>query len=337
MNGLERLQAALRFESADRLPVVPQIFGHAAVLAGVPLGDYVRSGELVARCQSDALRHYGHDAVFAFLDACVETEAMGAVLAYHADQYPSVAGYPLDAGAAPERLAIPDPQSAGRMPQVLAALAGLRAAHGQTAAVVGVVLGPMTLAQQLMGPEAALYLAADEPQSFEKLLDRATEVALRFGRAQLEAGAHLMMVFDPAASPDVVPAAFFREFELPRLSALFGAFKQAGSLANWLHIAGQIAPILGYYPEAAVDIANFDYCVDPLQARQILPHLCLDGNIKSLSFVLNSPEEIAAEAHRLVELFAGRGGFILSSGCEVPPEAKPQNVAAMVAAACTST
>ena len=140
------------------------------------------------------------------------------------------------------------------------------------------------------------------------------------------------MVFDPAASPAVVPPAFFRELLLPRLTVLFSAFKKAGALATWLHVAGATEPILGYYPQAGADIANLDYDVDPVNARRILARTCLDGNIRPLSFVLGSPEEIAIEGRRLVESFAEGGGFILSSGCEIPLEAKPENVAAMVSA-----
>jgi uroporphyrinogen decarboxylase len=75
-----------------------------------------------------------------------------------------------------------------------------------------------------------------------------------------------------------------------------------------------------------------DYEVDPRDAARILPRTCLDGNIRPLSFVLGAPDEISAECRRLATLFEARGGFILSSGCEIPLEAKPANVAAMVAA-----
>jgi uroporphyrinogen decarboxylase len=332
MNGLERLQATVRFERTDRTPVVAQIFGHAATLAGVPLSDYARDGAILARCQLDAWRRYGHDAVFAFMDANVETEAAGCVIDFHDDQYSQVGSYVLAPRVPLDRISIPDPYAAGRMPELLKAVSILRAEAGDRALVVGVVLGPMTLAQQLMGPEAALYFAADEPQLFEGLLDSTTQIALRLGQAQLAAGAHVAMVFDPAASPAVVPPAFFRELVLPRLGILCRAFKQAGAAANWLHIAGPTEPILGYYAGAGVDIANLDYCVDPARARELLPRTCVTGNITPLSFVLDPPERIAAESRCLVELFADRGGFVLSSGCEIPPEARPENVAAMISA-----
>ncbi len=332
MNSIERIRAAVNFQPQDRVPVIAQVFGHAATVAGVALGDYVRSGKLLAHCQIQALKHYGYDAVFALMDASVETEAAGSVLTYRADQYPSVRTYALSNGADLEGLSVPDPHRAGRMPELLNAVTILRREVGDDVLVVGCVLGPMTLATQLLGIEAALYLAIDEPERFSRLLDFATEIVIQFGISQIEAGAHLPIVFNPSASPAVIPYQFFREFELPRLRKVFATFKEAGAAANWLHIAGPAGPILPFYSQAGVDIANIDYEVNPLDAQRALPQICLDGNIKPLDFVEATPDVIADESSRLMNLFADRGGFIMSSGCEIPPESKPENIAAMVAA-----
>jgi uroporphyrinogen decarboxylase len=332
MNSIERIKATLGFEKPDRVPVIAQVFGHAATLAGVSLRDYIRDGKLLARCQIQALQRYDYDAVFALMDTSVETEAAGSVLAYPRDQYPYVKSYALSDAEDLGGLLVPDPQRAGRMPELLKAAMTLRREVGDDVLVVGCVLGPMTVAMQLLGAEKALYLAIDYPERFARLLDFAAEVAIRFGVAQIEAGAHLPLVFDPCGSPAFIPHQFFREFELPRLQKLFATLKNAGAAANWLHIAGPAVPILPFYPQFGVDIANFDYCVDPLEAQQAVPQTCLDGNIKSLSFVEATPEMIADESSRLLNVFASRGGFILSSGCEIPPEAKPENVAAMVSA-----
>lgn len=332
MNSLERIKAAIAFSPVDRTPAVPQLFGHAAALAGVALDDYLRDGDLLARCQIAARARYGHDIVFAFMDLCVETEAVGSLLQFRRNQYPDVSSYVLAPGGDVAALRVPDPASAGRMPELLRAAATLRREVGDTAMVAGCVAGPMTLATQLLGIETALYLAADDPAQFEKILDYSAAIAIRYGTAQLAAGVHLPIVFDPSASPAVVPPAFFREFLLPRLRRVFAAFRQAGALANWLNTAGPTERTLPYYPEAGADIANFDYYVEPQKVQQLLPRTCLDGNMKSLLFVEASPDEVAAVASRLVAAFAGRGGFMLSSGCEIPPEAKPGNIDAMVAA-----
>jgi uroporphyrinogen decarboxylase len=333
MNSLERITAAVNFQTTDRVPVIAQIFAHAAVLAGVAVNEYVRNGETLARCQLNALEKYGCDAVFAAMDTSVETEAVGSKLRYYDNTYPVVEKYVLTRGSDLNILSVPDPYKSGRMPEMLKALGILRKKIGDETLVVGCVLGPFTLASQLLGLENTLYLAIDDPERLGRLLDFTTSVIVQFGQAQIEAGAHLPVVFDPSASPAVIPPALFREFEMPRLRQIFQALKAKGAVANWLHIAGPAGPILPYYREAGVDIANFDYCVSLTEVQNQLPYTCLDGNIKSLSFVEGTPAEIRKESLKLLSYFRDRRGFILSSGCEIPPESKPENIAAMVQAA----
>jgi uroporphyrinogen decarboxylase len=333
MNSLERIIAAVKFQETDRPPVIAQVFGHAATLAGVAVDDYVRDGEILARCQLNAWKHYGYDAVFSVMDVNVETEAVGSVLQHRENRYPTIERYALSRESDLSALSLPDPWQAGRMPEMLKALGILRRQLGNDVLVVGCVTGPFTLTAQLLGLETALYLAIDDAPRMEQVMDFATDVLISFGLAQIEAGAHLPIVFDPAASPAVIPHSFFREFELPRLRRLFQAMAGAGAAANWLHIAGPAGPILPYYPKAGVHIANFDYNVSVTEAGSRLPTTCLDGNIKSLSFVEASPAEIEAESADLLRSFRDRRGFILSSGCEIPPESRPENIAAMVKAA----
>jgi uroporphyrinogen decarboxylase len=333
MTGMQRVKAALAFDALRGTPVIPQVFGFTAKMCGVPLADYLKSGDTVARCQLKARQRLGYDAVFGVMDVSVETEAVGSALCYRADHYPSVASYALTKASDLDRLSLPDPDRAGRMPEILRALGIMRGEVADDLPVIGLVLGPLTLATQLMGMEKALYLAIDAPDEFLKILDFASEVITLFGKAQLRAGAHLIMIFDPISSPAVVPAHFFREFELPLITRAFAEFKKEGSLANWLHIAGPVQPILPYYGSAGVEIVNLDYQVEPVAARRELPRTCLNGNLKSAAFIFSSPEEIQDASRRLLDAFSDQGGFILSSGCEIPPESRPENVQALVTAA----
>jgi uroporphyrinogen decarboxylase len=328
VNGLERILAAVRFQPPDRIPVLPQVFGHAARARGVALERYLTDAEMLAQCQLAAMADYGSDVVFALLDVSVETEALGSRLKYPKDGYPYVAQYILDRPASLAGLELPDPLRAGRMPVAVEAARLLRQEVGDRALVAGCVLGPMTLACQLLGAEKALFAAVDEPEAFERVLDFSVDLALRFAGAQLEAGAHLCIVFDPSASPAVVPPSFFRELLAPRLRRLCQGLKGKGAVANWLHIAGPVEPILPLYPGCGVDIANIDYCVDPRRARAVAPRLCLEGNIRSLAFVDSGPQVITEACFRVLEV-AREGGFLLSSGCEIPLEARPECVRAL--------
>ncbi len=335
MDSVERIRRTIAFERCDRPPVIAQVFAHAALACGKTVDAYVSSAAVAAACQLEARAHYGHDAVFAVLDLTLEAEAIGGQVQRHAGLYPSVGRPPCAPDDDFTRLRVPDPAQAARLPMVLEMAKRLRAASGDEALVVGLVQGPATLAVQFLGIEKALWLAADEPERFLSLLDYGAAIATSFGLAQLAAGAHLVLVFEPAASTEVVPAGLFREMIAPRLARLFAAFAQAGAVGNWLHVAGQTAAILPRYAALGAHIGNFDYCVDPERLLDALGEgrLCLDGNVKPLAFVTGSPAEIERDADRLLRLFDRRGGFILSSGCEIPPESREANVAALVRAA----
>ncbi|MDX1296313.1 MAG: uroporphyrinogen decarboxylase family protein, partial [Sulfurimonadaceae bacterium] len=300
---------------------------------GRRLIDYVKSGEVAAASQIDALRHYDYDAVFAIFDACVETEAAGSTIEFRDDIYPAVTDFVIKPDTDPEKLKLPDPEQDGRMPELLKCVSTLRKKVGEKTLVIGTTIGPTTVLTQLMGMQQALFLAIDEPERFEKMFNYAEALVRRFGEAQLKAGAHLVLTFDPTASQTVVPPQFYREFILPRHARLFKAYKEAGAIANWIHSAGRIHDILPFYKQTGVEVANFDFEVDAKTAAERVGNICLDGNIKPLSFVYDNPQSIRVQSLELLRFFKERGGFILSSGCEIPPEAKPENITAMVMAA----
>ncbi len=45
---------------------------------------------------------------------------------------------------------------------------------------------------------------------------------------------------------------------------------------------------------------------------------------------LAGPQEVEAYCEKLIKEIGANGGFILSSGCDIPIDAKPENVKAML-------
>lgn len=73
---------------------------------------------------------------------------------------------------------------------------------------------------------------------------------------------------------------------------------------------------------------------DMLKAKEILgDKVCLYGNVPSAMYVYGTPEEVDARCKKLIESCAPGGGYILGSECEVPWDAKPENIRAMLRAA----
>lgn len=63
--------------------------------------------------------------------------------------------------------------------------------------------------------------------------------------------------------------------------------------------------------------------------------MCVLGNVSPQVLVLGTVDDVVAECRKLIDVVGAGGGFILSSGCEVPFNAKPKNVQALVDSAKT--
>ena len=77
-------------------------------------------------------------------------------------------------------------------------------------------------------------------------------------------------------------------------------------------------------------VLSLDGKTDIFRAKQILRgHMCLMGDVPAAMFSLGTVDEVKAYCERLLTE-VGPDGFILSSGCDVPVDAKYENVKAMV-------
>jgi uroporphyrinogen decarboxylase len=330
MNSMERVMATVSGQTPDRQAVAPQVFAFAAHQFGVGIGRYVRDGAVLAKCQLKCRERFGTDAVFAISDVNVESEAAGSELVYREGEYPTIGEHVLHSAVGIDGLAEPDPERDGRMPELLAAVRTLRASVKDTCPVVGCVLGPMTLAVQLMGAEKALFLSHDDPQAFQALLEHSTAIAERYGAAQLQAGAHAVLVLDLAATPTLFPSRSFISHEEAQIARIFAALKKEGNAANWLHVPGRTGPILEHIRAAGTQILGIDQSVTLLEVQEHLPGVCVLGNINCLSLLQEGPALIKADCDRLLDEYSVRRGLILSSACEVPPLAPGANIMAMV-------
>jgi len=108
-------------------------------------------------------------------------------------------------------------------------------------------------------------------------------------------------------------------------------------------LAGGITPMLHFdsnwdrYLEWFLDLPKgkvlleLDSATDIFKAKKILKgHMCLMGDVPPAMLKLGTPEEVTAYCKRLIDEVGDGGGFILSQGCDVPVDAKPENVRAII-------
>ncbi|VAX25525.1 hypothetical protein MNBD_NITROSPINAE02-1197 [hydrothermal vent metagenome] len=338
MNSLERLLSVVRFQESDRPPVIPEMLGVVATLAGVSLRKYVTSGEAIAELQLEAQRRIGHDAVFAAADLCVEAEALGCGIAYPEDNYPHVREIALHDISGLDSLAIPDPHVSGRMPEIIKATRIMKEELRGEIPVFSHVIGPITLAARIMDIEKMLYIIVDYPERFRSILKVCHDVSKSFAIELQKAGADGILMFDPVASMSLIPPRIFREFEVEPVQSIFSAIKKHNpDTLIWYSVAGPLKSDFSLPLSVGPDIFTVDYVNSVDMALKHANSIVINGNIKPALFLDGNQDDVRGEAEKLLSLARSTERFILGSGCEVPLCSPLENIKSLVDVAMEET
>jgi [methyl-Co(III) methanol-specific corrinoid protein]:coenzyme M methyltransferase len=280
---------------------------------------------LMARLAAAAHTILGYDAIMPIFSVVQEAASLGAPVDWgDAENLPTVRA-PL--WQDPEAVQIPD-DLLERPPlrTALDAIRILRTQYGERAAIIGKVMGPWTLAYHLVGLEPFLMDTLLAPQRVHAFLARLKEVTLRFGRAQIAAGADLLCLADHATG-DLVSGAMYRQFLQPvhrELAAALGA-------PVALHICGNTLDRIPAIAEAGFSAFHFDSKVDARDAvRAAGGRMALVGNVNNPELLLNGTPEAVEEAARYA---LAAGVQVVGPECAVPLQTPVGNLRAIVSAA----
>jgi uroporphyrinogen decarboxylase len=229
---------------------------------------------------------------------------------------------------------VADPERDGRLPVHLRAVELVRKEVGGDIPVFRYVPGPFTLAGLLRGQQKFFLDLMRNSDLVRGILKPATESSRRFAVAAVEHGANIVVVADPLASTSVISPKMFDQFAFSCTKEVVTAITEAGGVPS-LHICGLTTPILKRMVATGTRIVELDYPVDlGFAKKEIGGSVCIEGNVNPSQTLLGGkPEDVEKEARECITMAGGGGGFILSSGCEVPLDAPLDNVRAMVEAA----
>jgi len=137
------------------------------------------------------------------------------------------------------------------------------------------------------------------------------------------------------SSPDFISRRNFEELVLPDLEYTIHRLVDAKITpilhcdTNWT----RFFDIFKRFP-ARRCILELDGTSDIFKAKEILGgHMCIMGDVPAELLALGSRDEVMAYCRRLIEIVGKGGGFILSSGCSIPANARVENVRALYEAA----
>jgi uroporphyrinogen decarboxylase len=266
---------------------------------------------------------YAYDMMMVFIDTVVEAEAMGCRIERPEDDNAFCVGPPRST----PRPA--DPEKDGRMPVVLGAIARLRELAGDDVPILGSLKGPFSLASFLGGFEDFLEWTIVDKDRAHAALKLALENQLGFAEAIIRAGA-VPFIGDPVASGSLVSPEVFREFAQPYLERLVRHVHRFGTRAG-LHVCGNTRSVTGDLAATGADVLSLDE-VDLGSVRQELgPGALLMGNVPTGLVHTGTAGEVFAAAQACLAAAGPR--LILSTACDVPADAPPDNVKALVRAA----
>lgn len=199
------------------------------------------------------------------------------------------------------------------------ALALLKADYGGEIAVLGKVFGPWTLGYHVFGVENFLIATITEPDAVKRAMQRLIEVTVRFGRAQIDAGADALTLADHATRDLCRPEAY-RDF----LVEVHQQLNDRLDCPLILHICGDTADRIAYIKQSRIDCFHFDSKVPTAAARELAGDtLALMGGTSNYRVVRQgTPEVIAADvAEKLAQRIE-----VIGPECAVPLDAPYDNL-----------
>ena len=133
-------------------------------------------------------------------------------------------------------------------------------------------------------------------------------------------------------SGDYFNLKYYEELFFPQLKKMVDAFAARGFI-NVFHMDTDWTRNLHYLKDLPTKkcICELDSTTDIFKAKEILGgHMCIMGDVSPSLLSLGNKEEVIEYCEKLIDVVGKGGGFILSSGCEVPVDARFENVKAMI-------
>jgi uroporphyrinogen decarboxylase len=172
----------------------------------------------------------------------------------------------------------------------------------------------------------------ERPDLLHRLLATNARAVAALLNAQIEAGVQVVMIFDTWGGS--LPAAAYREFSLAYIQRVLSELKRGEGSARVPVIVFTKggAPWLERIAATGCDCVGLDWSADLGDARaRIGARTALQGNLDPM-VLLTSPEVVRREAEKTLESFGIGSGHVFNLGHGVPQHARPENVAALVAA-----
>ena len=279
-----------------------------------------KSPELCVEVTLQPIDIFGMDAAILFSDILIPMEAMGLTLEFHEGRGPVFPDTVRDQ-AALDRLIVPDPHET--MGFVMETIRLLR--KELQVPLIGFAGAPFTCATYLIeGGSSKVFWETKKmmftaPEMFHGLMEKITLCTIDYLKAQAEAGAQALQLFDSWAG--ILAPRDFEAYAFPYVTRIIEALKPSG--IPFIYFANNGATLLDYSARSGADVIGLDWRINIGDAIARVGDKAVQGNIDPFALLL--PEkQLRARIAQLLDDASQAKGHIFNLGHGIhqftPPE-----------------
>jgi len=331
---IDRLQALLTGEKVDQVPLYHFLLGFCARNVGYEVADMYANPQKSYDAQAWTFEQYGIDGGpdfgYASYGGC---EFGGEIRMPEGEwqQAPSHVTFPVNSPEELDRLVLPDPRTAGSLPLAME-FSRLQQQNGTPITVV--LGGNFSVAGNICPPSMLCRWMLKKPDAAHRLLRMASDHILDVVRLWADTfGAENVMpnLWEPIAANDIISPKQFEQFALPYIKETNEQMLAMGIKHILYHICGEQnanLPLWAQIPMGDPGLVTFGHQVTLTKAIEYFGDSCIVlGNVDSSLIQTGTPPQVyEACREAIVEAKDAPSGFMLMSGCELPPMSAPYNV-----------
>ena len=284
--------------------------------------------KMMAAAAASTYKLFGFESAVAPFDLCIEAEAMGCEINVYAHSedllYPTIKTKLIHNETEME-IAVPSNiTTRGRVPLMVEAIKLMKKDVGSETAIGSYVLGPFTLAGQVMELNDLLKLSFKKPDKVGKLLDQLAEVSIQVAGQYEKAGVDYITVREMGATSDVLSPRVFKSLILPYLKKIFATIK----VPSVLHICGKTNDIVPFMAESGARAISVDQKNDVAETRKKLgPKAIIFGNYDPYNVLVSGTPDLVRQT---MKKCMDDGVSAVWPGCDIWPTVPADNFKTMM-------
>jgi uroporphyrinogen decarboxylase len=293
-------------------------------MTGNTVREMVTNGKIQFNCIKALAERYPTIAsATMIMDLSVEVELFGSKIKYSDNEIPTVSERRIDNFDKLDALVIP-PVGSGRAKEYLKA-AELVAATITDRPALGGIIGPFSLAGRLFDITEIITAVLMDPAGAHELLKICTSFLKNYANAFKEVDANGVVIAEPAAG--LLSPALCDEFSSRYVKQIVD-YVQDETFMVMLHNCGNTTTLVTSMQSTGCKALHFGNAVDMLKILpQVDKEILVFGNIDPVRVIkYSTPALVYSETLNLLDKTRHYANFVISSGCDIPPNTPLANL-----------